>query len=202
MTERVKQQYLNFLKQHLFPVSLLALAMLFQLSGPSVLQALCYERESIFSGQIWRLFSAHLVHLGWAHFSLNMVAFAMVWFLFWREWQQWVWILMFTFISLGTSLGLLMLQPTLDWSVGLSGVLHGLFAAGAIGALNRRLRLALIMLSILVLKLIWEQVGSIPGTETWIGGSVITAAHFYGAISGTIIAFLLLINKTSILVKN
>lgn len=195
MIEINKQRYSNSFQPHLFAVSLVAVAMLCQLAGPDLAQALRYERMDIFAGQAWRLFSAHLVHLGWAHFSLNIAAFVLIWFLFWREWQQPIWFLMFVFISLGTSLGLLIFQPTLDWSVGLSGVLHGLFAAGVIGALNRGNKPALIMLAVLVGKLIWEQVSAMPGSEAWIGGSVITPAHLYGAIAGTIIALFILCLK-------
>lgn len=196
MIETTKQLNPNSYMQHLFAASLIAVTLLLQLAGFDVVQALRYERVGIFSGQIWRLFSAHFVHLGWAHFSINIAAFIMIWFLFWAEWQQRIWLLMFIFISLGTSMGLLLLQPSLDWSVGLSGVLHGLFAAGAIGALNKEQRPALFMLSILAVKLVWEQVGAMPGSEAWIGGSVITSAHLYGAASGAIVALCLLgLNK-------
>jgi rhomboid family GlyGly-CTERM serine protease len=184
--------YSNSIKQHLFAFILVAVSLVFQLAGTDIISMLRFERIAILSGQVWRLFSAHLVHLGWAHFMLNMAAFSIIWIFFRREWQQRFWVLIFTFIAVGISLSLLILQPTVDWAVGLSGTLHGLFVAGAIGALSRGYRPAIILLSFLILKLLWEQFKTMPGSEEWIGGTVITSAHLYGAVMGTIIALILL----------
>jgi rhomboid family GlyGly-CTERM serine protease len=192
------QRYVKLVRQHLFPIGLIVLVLQCQLGGLEVLQILHYDRISIMSGQIWRIFSGHFVHLGWRHFSLNITAFVAIWCLFGNEWQQRVWLLMFAFIAVATSLALLIFQPGLEWSVGLSGVLHGLFAAGLIGSLYRGLRYAPIILIVFIAKLVLEQTSPMPGSEEWIGGSVITIAHLYGAVAGSLIAlFLLVLNKNT-----
>ena len=39
-----------------------------------------YSRESISSGQVWRLLSGHIVHLGWFHSVINMLGWlGVVW---------------------------------------------------------------------------------------------------------------------------
>lgn len=180
------------LKQHLFPLVLAAVVVLLQLLGPDVLRELRYERADILSGQIWRLMSGHLVHLGWSHLALNAAALGVIWLLFRQEWPQRVWLLIFIIDSLAISAGLLAFHPQLDWSVGLSGALHGLFAAGATSALRTGHRPAALMLGILAAKLLWEQLYSpMPGSEQWIGGAVITAAHLYGALTGLLLAAVL-----------
>ena len=84
-------------------------------------------------------------------------------------------------------LGLWFLEPQLFWYVGLSGLLHGLLVAGIAGSLSAR-RIDVLVLGIAVLgKLTYEQlVGPLPGSEESTGGTVIVAAHLYGAIGGAI----------------
>jgi len=70
------------------------------------------------------------------------------------------------------SLELFILSPELIWNVGLSGVLHGLFVAGALGAIRRRDRRETILLAAIVCKLLWQQsFGALPGSTDMAGGS-------------------------------
>jgi len=173
-----------------------AIALLLQLAGPGVSQAMRYQRDAILNGELWRLLTGQLVHLGWAHLVPNLVALALIVALFARMLRprSWGWIYAGSF--LGTSLGLLAFEPTLQWYVGLSGALHGLFAAGTVVSLRRRERGAPLLLLALLAKLGWEQwVGSVPGSAEWIGGTVITAAHLYGTIGGALSGFLLAVRE-------
>ena len=69
------------------------------------------------------------------------------------------------------------------WYVGLSGVLHGFVAAGALALLLRRETLGAVLGVGLAAKLIFEQiVGPVPFTAASVGGPVVVAAHLYGAI--------------------
>ena len=150
-----------------------------------------YQREEILHGQLWRLLSAHLLHLGGAHLLLNLCGLGLVWALFARElsgpggWR----VLLGS--ALGVGLGLLLFDPGLDWYVGLSGVLHGLFAAGALRRWRERPVEAALMLPVLVGKLLWEQLlGPLPGTSEVAGGPVIVDAHLFGALGGCLGALL------------
>ena len=167
-------------------------ALLLQAAGPTAASFLRYQREAILHGEIWRLVTGQLLHLGWPHLVLNLVALALVTALFGRLFRprDWAWIYAGSF--LGTAFGLLLLQPELQWYVGLSGGLHGLFAAGVVVSIRRRESGAALLLAVLVFKLGWEQLaGPLPGSTEWSGGTVITAAHLYGAIGGALAGSLL-----------
>ena len=80
---------------------------------------------------------------------------------------------------------MLLWQPELKWYVGLSGALHGMFAAGAVVALAAGDRAALLLAVALVVKLAWEGIaGPMPGSGEWVGARVVTEAHLYGALAG------------------
>ena len=80
-------------------------------------------------------------------------------------------------------LGLLVLEPAVLWYVGLSGVLHGFVAAGALALLMRRETLGAVLALGLAAKLVFEQiVGPVPLTAQSVGGPVVVAAHLYGAL--------------------
>ena len=71
------------------------------------------------------------------------------------------------------------------WYVGLSGVLHGLVAAGALALLLRREALGAVLALGLCAKLGYEQLaGPVPFTAESVGGPVVVAAHLYGAAGG------------------
>jgi len=183
---------LGAVSDHLFPLVILAISALLQALGNDIILHLRYERQAILDGEVWRLLSGHFVHLGWRHLALNAIGLWLIWLLFRKEWSLRLWILLLLIVALGVSTGQLLFDPQLDWAVGLSGTLHGLFAAGAIAALRHGEKSAAIMLLVLIAKLLWEQFASpMPGSEQWIGGAVVTSAHLYGAISGAIFALLL-----------
>lgn len=168
--------------------ALLVPACIIQLAGPGAAHWLRYEREAIAAGQLWRLISGHLVHLGWLHLALNGIA---------------LWVIVAGFgganqprplrmsvalfsLMLGVSLGLFFSNPALDWYVGLSGVLHGLLVLAAFWWLELRVRVVLLVG--LLLKLGWEQLrggGSVTGLD--LGGAVVTDAHLYGVATAALL---------------
>lgn len=93
--------------------------------------------------------------------------------------------------SLFVSLGLYWFNENIQWYVGLSGVLHGLFVVGAWFEYQHYNRSGSILMLLIIAKLIWEQVaGPLPGSEEMTGGHVAVDAHLYGALGGFV--FLLL----------
>lgn len=173
------------LRRHALPLSFALMALIVAAGGVHADEWLRYERSYIFVGEIWRLFTAHFVHLGWSHLLMNLAALALIWMLFGRMLSQSAWILISLASMLGVSLGLLLFSPSIGWYVGLSGMLHGLFAAGVIASLRAGNRLEIMLLLLLLGKLMWEQIyGPLPGTAGFAGGAVVTDAHLYGAVSG------------------
>ncbi|MEK7322386.1 MAG: rhombosortase [Pseudomonadota bacterium] len=167
-------------------------SLLIALLGDDTAAALRYERAPILAGEVWRLFTGHLVHLSWSHLWLNLGGLALIWFLFRRQLGAGMWWLVLLVSSLAVSSGFLLFDPALEWYVGLSGVLHGLFMAGLIVGLRTGAWSDWLLLSAVVAKLIWEQLyGALPGSTEAAGGNVIVDAHLYGAIGGAAVALAL-----------
>ena len=77
-------------------------------------------------------------------------------------------------------------------NVGLSGVLHGFVAAGALSLLIKREVLGAVLGIGIAGKILFEQTfGPVPFTAASVGGPVIIAAHLYGATSGLLAEALL-----------
>ena len=169
----------------LIPLIVAGIAILITFAGPTAAEALRYEREAILGGQIWRLVTGNLVHLSWSHLLLNLAGLGLVWALFGQALGTRAWAATFMVCALGVSLGVLLLDAGISWYVGLSGVLHGLFAAGAVADRNIKPGTRVLILGLFATKLLWEQVyGSLPGTTAAAGGNVIVEAHLYGALAG------------------
>lgn len=155
-------------------------------------EALQYQRDAIHAGQLWRLFTAPLVHLGWSHTLMNVGALIIIWGLFGQVLANRAWLVITLGCALGISAGLLLLNPEIGWYVGLSGVLHGYFTAGAIAERHTNMRTCIVMLLLVSGKLLWEQFfGSLPGSAEATGGAVIVDAHLYGAITGLMLGWVL-----------
>lgn len=174
--------------------AILALAALgLLLTGDTGRDALRFERTGIAAGQAWRLLTGHLVHLGFSHTLLNLAGLVLVWFLVGRafNWKQWLWVMAGSVTAI--DLGLWMGAPMLEWYVGLSGLLHGMLAAGIVAGLAARSGESAILAAVVAGKLAWEQfMGPLPGSEASSGGAVIVDAHLYGVIGGVLVAAVLI----------
>lgn len=176
------------LRRHALPIVLAAAALLLALLGDRSTELLRYQRDAVLAGQWWRLLTGNLVHLGWSHLWLNLAGLALVWLLFYRALPTAAWVVVTLASSLAVGAGLLIFDPGLAWYVGLSGTLHGLFAAGLVSSLSSGQRSEWLLFAVFVAKLVWEQlVGPTPGTAELAGGNVIVDAHLYGALTGALI---------------
>jgi rhomboid family GlyGly-CTERM serine protease len=169
-------------------IGLVALLLALSAGGGRVREHLQYERDALAHFQWWRLISAHLVHLGWRHALLNCGGLAALWVLFAREFspRRWLWIVLLA--SLAIDAGLWFLRPVVDWYVGASGVLHGIWAAGACAMYRRGEAVGAGLLLLLIVKLVYEQ-------QSWASlfdGDLplVPAAHLFGALGGLIGAVL------------
>ena len=144
-----------------------------------------YERQAIQGGEYWRLVSGHLVHLGWGHLWPNLAATAIIGLLFEGVFRNADWLRVGAASAAAIDLGLYALEPQVLWYVGLSGVLHGYVAAGALALLVRRDKLGVVLAIGVAAKLIFEQLsGPVPFTAESVGGPVVVAAHLYGVVGG------------------
>jgi rhomboid family GlyGly-CTERM serine protease len=148
-----------------------------------------YESEAVADGELWRLLTAHLLHLGWRHMLMNLLGLWVVWGLFLLE-QKYL-ALGLLLIAVGTASGLSLFSPDTEWYLGFSGVLHGMLAWALLRQSKEFNPITLLLLVALVAKLAWEQIqGPLPGSGAVAMGRVIVDAHLYGAISGVLLWFL------------
>jgi rhomboid family GlyGly-CTERM serine protease len=146
-----------------------------------------YERAALESGEYWRLVSGHLVHLGPGHLWPNVAALAIVGLLFEDVFRNADWWRVSAVSAAAIDLGLYAFQPAVLWYVGLSGVLHGIVAAGALALVLRRHTVGIVLALGLAAKLVFEQAaGPLPFTAESVGGPVVVAAHLYGALGGVL----------------
>jgi rhomboid family GlyGly-CTERM serine protease len=172
------------LGSRLLGLAILALVLL-SLLGESGRLALRYEREAVLQGEYWRLLTGHLVHGSWLHLLMNGLGLGLVAALFDRDYSLPAWLLIALFSVIAIDLGFVLYEPQLLWYVGLSGVLHGALAAGAVAWWRHESKLLALLLSVIFVgKLLWEQWrGALP-----LSGDlpVVVDAHLYGAIGGVI----------------
>ncbi len=163
---------------------------------PQGLARFRYDRSALMSGEIWRVASAHLVHLNTAHLFLNVLGLFLICELLWDDLPLKHGLGLLLFSAIGVSGLLWLLRPELVWYAGLSGVLHGLWAGCALAAWrmrsgipNKWLTMPRIVGSVgfvlLLAKLMveWRYGASMRAAQA-IGAPVIAPAHLYGALSG------------------
>lgn len=152
-------------------------------AGDDARSALRYERELVPS-ELWRVVSAHLVHLGASHLAMNLVAFVVMAILFYPFIATSRLVLTLLTTALGISCSLFLFFPEIQWYVGLSGILHGLLLVGASFWFRAGDRFAAVLILGLVAKLMYEAMsGPLPLTESAAGGPVLTEAHWLGALT-------------------
>lgn len=157
-------------------------AILLQAAGG--LETFRWERDLV-AAEPWRLLTGQLVHLGWVHLGLNLAGLGLAWAWFGGVLQGRGGLAACLASGVAVVLGLTFATPALHWYAGLSGVLHGLVAAGALASLRRRPGVASAVLALLAAKLAAEMLGQgSAGTARLIGGPVVVAAHLYGALGG------------------
>ncbi len=175
----------------LIPVLIIVISVLAALLDDLGREALRYDRVWLGQGELWRLLTGHAAHLSWSHLVLNAAGLLLVWFLVGSSYTTTSWLLIITASIAAMDIGFWFLNPQLHWYVGMSGLLHGLLAAGIVARLHPANGETILLLVLLVAKIGWEQVaGPVPGSEATSGGPVVVDAHLYGAVGGVIGAFL------------
>jgi rhomboid family GlyGly-CTERM serine protease len=168
-------------------VVLLAVCLVLAGGGDELRDLGRYDRHAIEAGEYWRLVTGHFVHLGFGHLWPNVAALAIVGLLFEDVFRNADWWRLCAASAAAIDLGLYVLDPEVAWYVGLSGVLHGLVAAGALALIVRRQTLGALLAIGLTGKIVFEQIaGPVPFTATSVGGPVVVAAHLYGSIGGVL----------------
>jgi len=173
----------------LLPGIIVGIAVVLAVYGDSGREWLRFDRSAVANGEYWRLVSGHFVHLGVSHLAWDAAGLMLIWYLVGQSFSRKQWLVVSLVAVIGIDLGFWFLEPNLTWYVGLSGLVHGLLAAGVVGSLKSEGAYMWILGVGLIAKLAYEAlVGPVPGSAESSGGTVIVAAHVYGAVAGAIAA--------------
>jgi rhomboid family GlyGly-CTERM serine protease len=172
----------------LCPLLLTLLVLLAQALPPGSQQSLEYRYLALEQGELWRLVSGHLVHLGWPHLQLNLLGLWLIWGLFLKQETAATCARLLLLCCIGVSVLMYLFSPEVAWYRGLSGVLHGLLVWALLRQWSSHPPSHALLLGMLLLKLLWEQLsGPLPGSEDLVSGRVIVESHLYGAVSGALL---------------
>lgn len=153
---------------------------------------LAFRRAAIAHGEWWRLFTGNLLHTNHWHLLMNLGGLWVISFLHENHYRAGNFTLLFCLLCLLQGLGLYWFYPTLSGYVGLSGMLHGLFAYGALKDIQMKIRSGYLLFAGVCAKVAYEQYyGATDQITKLIDARVATEAHLVGVVSG-ILLFLLL----------
>jgi rhomboid family GlyGly-CTERM serine protease len=151
---------------------------------PGDVARLRYERTAVAAGEWWRLLSCHLIHYDALHLAMNLAGLVLLWLLYARDARARDWCIVALASALAIGGGLYFIEPDVAWYLGLSGVLHGVWAAGGIAACRRWPLEGGVTLALLAGKLAFELVHGPVSSGFGATLPVLTVAHRLGALGG------------------
>jgi rhomboid family GlyGly-CTERM serine protease len=189
---------LAFAQRHslsIWPLCLAVLISLLVALNPWLKPWLRYDEGAVAHGEIWRLLTAHFVHLGWVHGLLNGAGFILL-ALIQPAGRAWLWLVFYCASSVLISLYIVVDSMTYYY-VGASGVLHGLFIVAAYFSQSLDLWRRYALITLVVAKLFWEQSQYYQdnGLGDAIGGFVYVDAHLVGGLCGLAVVLVLLLKN-------
>ena len=183
----------SHLRQNLLASVIVLLCIALEAGRPIVWDPLRFQRGAIVAGEYWRLMTCHFIHLGWWHLLMNLTSFVLHCFLFRHLFTGIRGLLNICALSMGVSLGILLLSRDIIWYVGLSGLLTGYFVMGVIESTEFPKWLKGLLLLGIVLKTCTEQLlhDDVGYASAFLRGNVVVDAHLYGLVSGLLITSLI-----------
>ncbi len=140
--------------------------------------------EQFWSGQYWRFLSGHFMHYSWQHYWLNAAGLLIFQQLFPDYCRHWHWLVSALFILLVVSAGLLLFSEQLNWYVGFSGILTGLYIAAALQGLKRQRLLCIAVLLLVGGYTVLQQFQGELVDGVLFGLSSASRAHLMGMVAG------------------
>ena len=175
-----------------FGVSILSVTLSFTNLAPT----LAYQRELILDGQWWRLVTGNLLHTNLWHLLMNLAGMWVIVALHEQHYRLKALSLLLVCLCLLQGLGLLIFYPALIGYVGLSGVLHGLFAYGAVFDIRDGYKSGYLLLLGIIAKVAYEQYfGASVEVTALIDARVATEAHLIGMLTGMSCALIVIASK-------
>ncbi|MCL5254631.1 MAG: rhombosortase [Gammaproteobacteria bacterium] len=176
-------------RQYLVPAAMMSLLLVLFYSLPaSVHELLSYQRDLIRSGEWWRLVSGQLLHFELSHLALNIAGIWVMYLLFAEHAPSWRYGALVLSLVMLIGIAIFFFARELDYYVGFSAVLYGIFAWGACLDIQRKIRLGYLLLVGMVLKVSWEMWQGPVSFGAADTSQLAVAAHFWGVASGIIVA--------------
>ncbi len=161
------------------------------------LRDLIYHRPAIERGDWWRLLSSSFVHATWRHLVWDLAGLALLAFIFRRAFSELEWYAVVLVAAAGSQLGVFVANPSILSMAGLSGLLHGLWAAGAVAHVTRGGKPTdFLWLALLIVKITLDLTGPTTPSSHALGGRLAIDAHLWGAVSGAAVAALITVRQT------
>jgi rhomboid family GlyGly-CTERM serine protease len=155
-----------------------------------------YDRSLIEQFEVWRLLSANFLHTNLNHLLLNIAGIALLWGLHGQYYNGFGYLSLIVFCSICCTLLLFLFAAELQWYVGLSGTLHGLFVVGAYLDIEQKMNSGWLLLIGIWIKIGFEQwQGPSAQVANLIDAQVAVDAHLFGAIAGLLAIVLLIVTK-------
>lgn len=173
----------------MLPCLLLAgLMLLLTACETSLFPLLNLYADRVQEGEIWRLFTANLVHFGWIHTLINLAALVLSFLAFFSDMSPTRWLTLVLWCCLGVGVGIAVWHPEYAPYAGFSGALHGLVVAGLLQTTGFPAWLRLGALALVAAKLLHEHSPAYEATDLQqlIPAAVAVESHAYGALAGAI----------------
>lgn len=166
----------------LIAVSLLCLGLQFE-----PFASLAYWHDQLIAqGEWWRIVSGNFTHTNYAHLAMNIAGLWVITFIFKPQTASFV----VSLLVLSLIVGLLNLFTDMSSYVGLSGVLHGLFACFALLEALLERKSSWLLVAGVVAKVGWENtLGASQATSELIQANVAVESHLFGTVGGLLIGF-------------
>ena len=190
-------------KYSLAPVLIIFVSIILALTEPMSSDLFAYDRSQLNDFQWWRLITGHFLHTNTTHLLLNTLGLVLLWALHGHYYKTLRYLMQFFALCLGTAIGLYLFAQQMQWYVGLSGVLHGVFIIGAYFDIRQKFKTGWIMLTGVWLKVVHEQIfGASESVAQLIAANVAIDAHLFGTITGSaIILYYFVVDKTLNLIE-
>ncbi|PJC85385.1 rhombosortase [Vibrio sp. HA2012] len=165
----------------LYLALLLISIIVFLLQLPELQSLAEWNKELIKQGQWWRILTGNYTHTNLPHMGMNLLALWLMGNLFRPAVKN----LLSVLSLISAIVGITLLLSSMQIYLGLSGILHGIFAYYALKeALSGRQSSWLLVAGISI-KIGWEQwYGASADTASLIGARVAIEAHLIGGITG------------------